>query len=97
MSQRRSTDTKTASPDEAGTLTFWKKNCKKAIQSKIETAMHKQQNHDPEYLSKHANECRDCEEGKCHPEAIKRITKEMELKQHRAIIPTVNRPKRVNR
>ncbi len=81
----------------AGTLTFWKKNCQKAIQSKIETAMHKQSNHDPEYLAKHANECRDHKKGECHPEAIKRITKEMELKQHHAIIPTIIRPKRVNR
>ncbi len=83
--------------DETGTLTFWKKNQLKAIASKIDTAEHKQANHDPEYLSKHANECRDHKAHTCHPEAVKRITKEMELKQHKSVVPTVIRPVRVNR
>ncbi len=84
-------------PDGAGNETFWVKRKRIAIESKIQTAEHKQSNHDPEYLSKFPNECRNHTKGTCHPEAVKRITKEMMQKQHNSIIPTVDRPKRLNR
>ncbi len=54
-----------------------------------------------DYQIKYPNECRDNPDGKivihCHPEAEKRILKEHEKMLRLAIVPTVDRPKRLNR
>ncbi len=53
-------------------------------------------NHNQEHKEQLAQAERGCNTHHC-PEADKRITKEVEIKQKHAIVPPVERPKRLNR
>ncbi len=79
---------------------FWEHRKKVAIDTQLRRAIHLARCN-IDYQVKHPNECRDNPEHKllkkCHPEAEKRIRKDMEKLQARAEMPTVERPKRLNR
>ncbi len=80
--------------------TFWQIHCEKALKKKLYRAIHLARTN-PDYQIKHPSECRENPENKvllcCHPEAEKRILKEHETTLRLAVMPTVDRPARLNR
>ncbi len=80
--------------------TFWEHRKAEAIKTQLRRAINLARTN-PDYQMKHPNECRDNPSHKiltqCHPEAKKRIIQEMTKKHHNAEMPTVERPKRLNR
>ncbi len=78
----------------------WEKQCEKAYQHQLERAIHLARTN-PDYQIKYPNECRENPERKllkcCHPEAQKRILEKHEKILALAIVPIVDRPKRLNR
>ncbi len=78
----------------------WKTQCLKALEKQKYRAIHLARTN-PDYQIKYPNECRSNPENKvllcCHPEAEKRILKEHEKILMRALVPDVDRPKRMNR
>ncbi len=78
----------------------WKKACSRALQKKLERAIHLARTN-PDYQIKYPNECRDNPSKKilscCHPEAKLRILEEHEKILTLAVVPVVDRPKRLNR
>ncbi len=88
---------KDISPSD-GAETFWHKWQRKATEKEIQHSIHMLRTN-PTYRKDHPAECRDNPECKkeVHPEALKRITKDMEKKIEGAFSPTVKRPERRNR
>ncbi len=79
-------------------LSFWDKAREKAQQKEIIHSIHMTRVN-PDYKKAHPQECRDnptCKK-EAHPEAVKRIVKELKLKTDGAFQPTVLRPARLNR
>ncbi len=78
----------------------WEKACKRALAKKQYRSIQLARTN-PDYRMKYPNECRDNPECKvlteCHPEAQKRILEEHEKILQLAIVPPVDRPKRMNR
>ncbi len=78
----------------------WPKQIQKALEKKKYRAIHLARTN-PDYQLKHPNECRDNPDRKvltcCHPEAEKRILEEHEKMLRLAVVPSVERPKRMNR
>ncbi len=78
----------------------WKKQCLKALEKKKYRAIHLARSN-PDYQIKYPNECRENPDRKvllcCHPEAEKRILEEHEKILSLSIVPSVERPERLNR
>ncbi len=78
----------------------WPKQRKKALLKAKYRAIHLARTN-PDYQIAHPSECRENPENKilpcCHPEAEKRIDKKYETIFRAAQVPTVDRPKRLNR
>ncbi len=78
----------------------WPKAIHRALEKKKHRAIHLARTN-PDYKIAHPNECRDNPENKillcCHPEAEKRITEEHIKMIKLSVVPTVERPKRLNR
>ncbi len=78
----------------------WKKHCDKALKHAENRAIHLARCN-PDYQIKYPNECRDNPENKvlpcCHPEAKKRLLEKHEKILQLAIVPPVDRPKRLSR
>jgi len=78
----------------------WHKATHRALEKQLYRAIHLARTN-IDYQIKYPNECRDNPTGKklehCHPEAQKRILKEHEKILMLAIVPDVDRPKRLNR
>ncbi len=76
----------------------WKKACARALEKQLYRSIHLSRTNQ-DYQIKFPNECRDNPNGlsKCHPEAQKRLLKEHEKILRLSIMPTVIRPKRLNR
>ncbi len=76
----------------------WKWAKERAIIKQLERSIHLTRCN-PDYQIAHPQECRDNPDNEniCHPEAKRRITKDMLHKQQRAIVPPVERPKRLSK
>ncbi len=79
---------------------FWVRRKRIAIETQYERAINAARCN-PDYQRKYPQEHKSNPECKilkaCHPDAKKRIEKEMLIKQRSSVIPTVERPKRMNR
>ncbi len=80
--------------------TFWQKRRRVAIDTQFRRAINLARCN-PDYIRRYPQEHKQNPECKilkeCHPEAKKRIEKEMLIKQHSHEMPQVDRPKRLNR
>ncbi len=78
----------------------WPDQCQKALEKQLYRAIHLARTN-IDYKITHPSECRTNPENKilteCHPEAKKRILDCHEKTLRKAIIPIVDRPKRMNR
>ncbi len=78
----------------------WAKACAKALEKQKYRAIHLARTN-PDYQRKYPAELRDNPEGKillcCHKEAEKRLIEEHEKILKLSIVPTVDRPTRLNR
>ncbi len=92
-------------PEDAGTNLSrkpfnWKLQCEKALKHQMQRAIDLARCN-PDYQIKYPNECRDNPDHKvlphCHPEAQERLLESHEKILKLAIVPDVDRPKRLNR
>ncbi len=90
---------------EGGSVKFskgfnWAKACAKALEKQKYRAIHLARTN-PDYQLKYPVELRDNPEGKvllcCHKEAEKRLLEEHEKILKLSVVPTVDRPQRLNR
>ncbi len=76
----------------------WKKACDRALKKQYYRSIQLARTNS-DYQVKYPNECRDNPDGKniCHPEAKKRLLEAHEKILRLSIVPSVERPKRMNR
>jgi len=79
----------------SGELTFWHKYEHKHLEKLLYRTIHLRNNVD--YRIRYPNECRNVENGKLHPEAKIRILKEHKHQLEKSMVPTTERPTRLNR
>jgi len=78
----------------------WKMATKRALELQLRRSI-SLATCNPDYKIQYPNECRDNPENKlthnCHPEAEKRLLKDHQAILAKSLVPTVERPQRMNR